>query len=136
MTGMLRGLAAALITALVVGGLALAQTPVPGSEGDPIVTKSYVDVRAVWDNRKVETGAFFKLKGGCEFVVVSAGNADRLPLSEANLAESVVFDLTTGERVQDLALQVGHHFLVAAGNDARLTFAGSGTVMTRGLELE
>jgi len=133
MSGTVRIVAGTLLLAVAATGLALAKTPVPGSEGDPIVTKSYVDQHAVWSPRGVELNSFCKLAPGCELVVADAGGADTLPLKEANLADCVLLDLTAGARLQEMGLAVGHHYLVAPGTEARLTFAGRGTVLTRGL---
>ena len=137
MAYLIRIFAFAILAAAAVAGLALARTQVPGSEGDPIVTKSYVDMKAVWETRTVELNTFYKLATGCEIVVAEVeGGLDELSLKDANLGECKLLDLTTGERLDRMVLSVGHHYLVGPGKEARLTFNGSGTVMTRGLAPE
>jgi len=137
MTYLLRILAVAILAGAAVAGLALAKTQVPGSEGDPIVTKSYVDMRAAWDTRTVAQNTFYKLASGCEIVAVEAeGGLDELSLKDANLGECALLDLTTGERLDRMVLAVGHHYLVGPGKEARITFNAGGTVMTRGLAPE
>ena len=137
MTYLIRIFAVAILAAAAVAGLALAKTQVPGSEGDPIVTKSYVDMQAVWETRNVEQNTFYKLAPGCEIVVAETANGlDELSLKDANLGECKLLDLTTGERLDRMVLAVGHHYLVGPGTEARLTFNGGGAVMTRGLAPE
>ena len=134
MTYLMRIFAVAILAAAAVAGLALAKTQVPGSEGDPIVTKSYVDMQAVWETRTVSQNSFYKLATGCEMVVAETeGGLDELSLKDANLGECALLDLTTGERLDRMVLAVGHHYVVGPGKEARLTFNGSGTVMTKGL---
>ena len=88
MTYLMRIFAIAALAAIIVAGLALAKTQVPGSEGDPIVTKSYVDMQAVWDTRTVSQNTFYKLAPGCEIVVAETeGGLDEFSLKDANLGE-------------------------------------------------
>jgi|GEM_PF-2683188 len=137
MTYLTRIFAVAILAAAAVAGLALAKTQVPGSEGDPIVTKSYVDMQAVWETRTVAQNTFYKLAPGCEMVVAKTEDGlDELSLKDANLGECSLLDLTAGERLDRMVLAVGHHYLVGPGNEARLTFNGGGTVMTKGLAPE
>lgn len=137
MGGYWRVIAIALLVAATVAGLALAKTQVPGSEGDPIVTRSYVDMQAVWDTRTVAQDQFYKLHPGCEIVVTATDKGiNELSLKDANLGDCVMLDLTTGERLGKMVLAVGHLYLVAPGTEARLTFNEGGTVLTRGLAPE
>ncbi len=137
MSGYWRIVAVAVLAVAAVAGLALAKTQVPGSEGDPIVTKSYVDMQAVWDERTVEQGSFYKLRPGCEIIVTATDEElDELSLKDANLGDCVMLDLTTGERLGRMVLAVGHHYLVGPGTEARLTFNEGGTVLTRGVAPE
>lgn len=126
---------ASVLLFLALAGIVLAKTPPPGSEGDPIVTRSYVDWRATWVERAVEPGAFFKLPTGAELVVVGA-DGGTLPLREANFDRAMLIDLTEGRKVEAASLAVGHHYLVGPGEEARITLGAKAVIMARGLKPE
>ncbi len=123
-------MAALLLVAL--GSIVLAKPPPPGSEGDPIVTRSYVDWRAIWVEHTVKPGDFFKLPVGTELVVAGAANGT-LPLREANFDRAMLMDLTAGRNAEGTSLAAGHHYLVGPGMEARITFDAEAVIMTRGL---
>lgn len=126
---------ASVLLVLVLAGIVLAKPPAPGSEGDPIVTRSYVDWRATWVERTVEPGAFMKLPTGVELVVAGA-EGGALPLREANFDRAMLIDLTEGRNAEGASLAVGHHYLVGPGEEVRITFGAKAVIMARGLKPE
>ena len=123
----------ALMILALLAGFALAKPPAPGSKDDPLVTKSYVDSQAGWRVQHVALGTVLTLPTGSEVVAISADKADSLSLKDANFAECAIYDLTQGAQLQEMALPVGHHFLVGQGKGVKLTFAANGDLMVRGL---
>ena len=123
-----------LILATLILRVAVAGPPSPGSKEDPLVTKTYVDWHAVWREMKVEAGGFLKLESGVEFVLLEPSEHP-LHLREANLGDTTILDLTSGEPLTEPELAPLHHYMVASRHEARLTVDEEAHFYFRGLKL-
>jgi len=120
-------LALALLAGVLVGRFALAETSgTPGTETDPLVSKSYVDLYARWRIVNLEPGQRLIAQAGAE-IILRAGKACVIASPAGGLA-----DVTAGRDVGQGAL-VANHLLVVPRSDGRGVEALTRTVlMARG----
>ena len=121
-------LALALLAGVLVGRFALAETSgTPGTETDPLVSKSYVDLYAQWQIVNLEPGQRLMAQAGAE-IILRAGKACVIASPAGGLA-----DVTAGRDLgQGLAL-VANHLLIVPRSDGRGVEALTRTVlMVRG----
>lgn len=99
----------------------------PGSEGDPIVSKSYVDARASYKPVSLTTGQKFIGGEGCE-VILRSGEANIIAGGENGVA-----DLTQGVDLKGGAPITLNHMLLIPRHDGRGLVATTDIwVMVRG----
>jgi len=104
-------------------GWARADTADPGSNADPLVSKSYVDQFTQWRVQNVTRGQQLVADAGLEFVV-RAGEATAVVSPQGGVS-----DLTGGvDRKQGEALPTNHLLIVPRG-DGRGLIAGSDLVL-------
>ena len=117
----------ALLAGVLVGRFALAETSgTPGTETDPLVSKSYVDLYARWRIVNLEPGQRLIAQAGAE-IILRAGKACVIASPAGGLA-----DVTAGRDVGQGAL-VANHLLVVPRSDGRGVEALTRTVlMARG----
>jgi len=120
-------LALALLAGVLVGRFALAETSgTPGTETDPLVSKSYVDLYARWRIVNLEPGQRLIAQAGAE-IILRAGKACVIASPAGGLA-----DVTAGRDVGQGTL-VANHLLVVPRSDGRGVEALTRTVlMARG----
>ena len=117
----------ALLAGVLVGRFALAETSgTPGTETDPLVSKSYVDLYAQWQIVNLEPGQRLMAQAGAE-IILRAGKACVIASPAGGLA-----DVTAGRDVGQGTL-VANHLLVVPRSDGRGVEALTRTVlMARG----
>lgn len=133
---------ALLTLALAVCGAAIygagmakgASGAVPGSAGDPLITKSYLDERlselaggsagGMFSRVTLSRGDRISVKGGGELMVYS-GNA------EVTGSDGLV-NLTTGELFRDGNSAIKYHLYLSPADDSGIRASGNVTVFVRG----
>ncbi len=114
-------------------GVVLAKVPEPGSKEDPLVTKTYVDWYAKWQELNLKAGDFLKLEMGTEFLLVEPSDHP-LHLREVNLDATRIVDVTSGTVLTSRDLSPYHLYLVASVNEARIVIDDSAKIFIRGLK--
>lgn len=107
--------------------MALAGSDEPGSEGDPVVTKSYVDSKTAYTPISLTAGQ--KLIGGegCE-IILRSGEASAIGNSSNGVS-----DVTAGMDLMSGAYVGANHLLLVPRNDGRGIYAITDIwVMVRG----
>lgn len=94
-------------------GRATASSPQPGSEADPLTTKSYVDRLAQWGIVILEPGRTLVASQGAE-LLLRAGRAEAIAVAAGGLA-----DLTQGKDLANLEPVKANHLLLAPRGDGR-----------------
>lgn len=108
-------------------GMARADTADPGSGGDPLVSKSYVDQYTQWRVVNVPKGQQLVADAGLE-LVVRAGQAAAVASNQGGLS-----DLTAGvDRQQGEALPANHLLVVPRGDGRGLIAKGDLVLLVRG----
>ncbi|QAT42575.1 hypothetical protein [Aminipila luticellarii] len=116
------------ILVLVFGiSMAMAATDQPGSESDPVVTKSYVDSRTSYSPISLTAGQ--KLIGGeGTEIILRSGEATAIDNGANGVSDLTAgTDLTTGSQVA-----VNHLLLVPRNDDRGITATTDIWVMIRG----
>lgn len=121
----LLGLAAlALALSFCAGRYAVAATAgVPGTETDPLVTRSYVDQYTQWQIVNLKTGQKLVATAGVE-IILRAGKATAIASAGGGLA-----DVTAGRDLGPGASLVGNHLLIVPKTDGRGVLAISDCVL-------
>ena len=121
---------AAGVTIAVVAfsmGLARADTADPGSNADPLVSKSYVDQYTQWRVVNVTKGQQLVADAGAE-IIVRAGNATAVASTLGGVS-----DLTGGaDRKQGEALPANHLLIVPRGDGRGLVAVSDLVLLVRG----
>lgn len=114
--------AAALITGLLVGQV-MAQTAEPGSGGDPLVSKSYVDMVALYRVEEVPAGHTVVGAAGTE-LVLRGGRATAVVSELGGL-----LDATAGADIRGGARIPANHLIVVPRDDGRGFYAETDLVL-------
>ncbi|MCL1982056.1 MAG: hypothetical protein FWG53_03050 [Clostridiales bacterium] len=120
-------LAAGVVVLLIVGAVAWAASDGPGSESDPVVSKSYVDAKTSFEPIQLEEGQ--KLIGveGTE-IILRSGEAFAI-----DNGENGVSDLTSGKDLMSGDQVAANHLLLVPRDDGRGIMAlTEAWVMVRG----
>jgi len=107
---------AALISGLAVGRV-MAQTAEPGSGGDPLVSKSYVDMVALYRVEEVPAGSTVVGESGTE-LVLRGGQATAVVSELGGL-----LDVTAGTDIKGGARIPANHLIVVPRSDGRGFYA-------------
>lgn len=106
-----------------------AQTP--GTSGDPLVTKSYLDFAARFRKVDVKSGTSVTAESGALLIVMSG--QFRLDLKKG----AMIIDLTNGRKVtSNCVLQAFHLYMVPDGSVCSFKAAKDTTLMALGLNDE
>lgn len=106
-----------------------AQTP--GTSGDPLVTKSYLDFAAKLRKVEIKSGTKIAAESGALIIVISGQL--KVELKKGGF----VIDLTSGRRiVNNLTLQPYHLIMVPEGGDCGFKASKDSTLMALGLNDE
>jgi len=92
---------------------ASAPAPAPGSEGDPLAARSYVDQVARWQVVVLQAGQTIIGSQGTEFIL-RAGQAQAVATAAGGLA-----DITAGADLTDREAVRANHLLVVPKDDGR-----------------
>ncbi len=123
----LAALLAGLMAPFAARLAAAAATGAPGSENDPLVTKSYVDQYAQWQLVTLRAGQKIVAGAGTE-LVLRAGSAKAVASSSGGLS-----DVTAGSDVAGGTPLQPNHLLIVPRADGRGAVASSESVfMVRG----
>ncbi len=125
----LAALAAVLATGLIGGGFLLGQRaqaqgvgPQPGSDQDPVVTRSYVDQYTTLQVVSLTAGQQLVADAGAE-IILRAGKATAVASSGG------VADLTAGKDLKSGEVIVANHLLLIPRSDGRGLKAGTDLVL-------
>lgn len=143
MKGLRKPAAVTLILLLLIIGTAAvyAASSVPGSEGDPVVTKSYVDsaiANAVAGSGGASAGSSYKVVELTEGQALIGGEGTEIIL-RSGIATAIdngangVSDMTAGEDLKTGQKVTENHLLLVPRNDGRGIRVSTGAfVMVRG----
>ncbi|NLJ34460.1 MAG: hypothetical protein GX349_07725 [Firmicutes bacterium] len=106
-------LVAALLLAFLIRGGVLAQGPLPGSEDDPLVGKSYVDKYIKLEVVNLEAGQCLLADGGAE-IILRGGQGRAITSPLGGLA-----DVTQGRDVGSGEVIAANHLLLVPRSDGR-----------------
>ncbi len=110
-----------------LGRFVAAEAPPPGSEEDPLVTRSYVDQYTVWRIVELQPGQTMVAEAGSE-IVVRAGSATVVASSRGGLV-----DLTGGQDLSGgTAVPLNHLLLVPRSDERGIRGVSSTVLMVRG----
>ena len=115
------------VTGWLGKGLPAADTPLPGSEQDPLVTRTYVEERLKLNVVELDAGRRLVAGAGTELILRS-GNATVVDSESGGLSDATDgVDLRKGTQVPR------NHLLIAPRDDGRgLTAASQVIVLVRG----
>lgn len=117
----------ALILFFMKSQMVGANSPLPGSEDDPLVTRSYVEDMMTFKVVEVPQGKEIICGGGTE-IILRAGKALAIDSSMGGLS-----DVTSGEDLRSGREIMGNHLLIVPRDDGRgLKASGDIIVMVRG----
>lgn len=106
-----------------------AQTP--GTSGDPLVTKSYLDFAAKFRSVNVKSGTVVTAESGA-FLIVMAGQF-KLELKKGGM----IVDLTNGRKItSNSVLQAFHLYMIPDGSVCSFKAAKDTNLMALGLDDE
>lgn len=117
-----------IITVLVLGiGVASGAVATPGSSEDPVVTKSYVDVKVSYSPVKMEIGQVLIGDEGTE-IILRSGEATAI-----DNGVNGVSDITAGKDLMSGNQVVSNHLLLIPRKDGRgIQVSTEAWVMVRG----
>ncbi len=121
----LLGLAALALVLFFCAGryVVAAAAGVPGTETDPLVTRSYVDQYTQWQIVNLKAGQKVVATAGVE-IILRAGKATAIASAGGGLA-----DATAGRDLGQGASLVGNHLLIVPKTDGRGVLAISDCVL-------
>lgn len=108
---------AALLVLVVGATMALAGSDEPGSEGDPVVTKSYVDSKTAYTPISLTAGQRLIGGEGCE-IILRSGEASAIGNSNNGVS-----DVTAGMDLMTGAVVGQNHLMLVPRNDGRGIYA-------------
>ena len=117
-----------IVTLMIIGAVAVfADSATPGSDNDPLVSKSYVDSKATFKAVKLEAGQTLTGDEGTEIIVRSG------EFTAIDNGANGISDITSGKDLMT-GMQVGtNHLLLVPRKDGRGIYAGTeGWIMIRG----
>lgn len=116
-----------LVAAALVGGLlvgrATAQSAEPGTGGDPLVSKSYVDLLALYRVEEVPAGSRVLGEAGTE-LVLRGGRATAITSELGGL-----LDVTAGADIREGARISPNHLIVVPRDDGRSFYAETDLIL-------
>ncbi len=90
-----------------------AATTEPGSEADPIVSKSYVDEQLQWKVEELSNDQILECQAGAE-IILRGGSASAIASQQGGLS-----DVTGGRDLQTGAIIPTNHLLIIPRSDGR-----------------
>ncbi len=118
-----------LIFTVIIGASITKLEAKPGSNEDPLVSRSYVDAMVRFKPFSLQASTSIKLSSGSQIVITSPNTG----LIESSLGDLLLFiDLSEGKRADSKGLLPYHHYLLASPSDMVFKFHNSISGFIRG----
>lgn len=118
-----------LVFSVVIGVSISKLEAKPGTNEDPLVSRSYVDTMVRFKPFSLQASTSIKLSSGSEIVITSPNTG----LIESSSGDLMLFiDLSEGKRADSKGLLPYHHYLLASPNDIVFKFNNSISGFIRG----